>query len=249
MKIVSFVNKKGGVGKTTICLNLAAILASKNKKVLILDNDGQCNITKTFNLEHSPKTLYNVILNEESLFSVIQKTNIENLDVVPNNKFYQDALMKITTVKNRELRLKVALENLNLSYDYIFIDCNPSMDLGVLNALAASDEVIIPLDISAYSLEGLTDLISFINAIKKNINSSLEIKSFILNNIDRRTKLHLEIESAINKIYPNKLAKVTLSLSSIFSKMQFKKETLINNKLSKSYLEYNKLIKELGYLG
>lgn len=247
MNVVSFVNKKGGVGKTTICLNFASLLAAKGKKILLIDNDGQCNITKTFSLENSKETLYDVMLNEESLFNVIQKTRISNLDLVPNSKFYQDALMKIATTKNREYRLKTALEKMKLSYDYIFIDCNPSLDLGVLNALAASNQVIVPIDTSAYALEGLTDLNSFINAVNKNINNSLEIKSFILNNIDRRTKLHAEIEAAINQVYPGKLAKTTLSLSSIFAKMQFKKQTLADNKLSKSYLEYNKLLKELNY--
>ena len=248
MKVISFVNKKGGVGKTTLCLNFAAILASKNKKILIIDNDAQCNITKTFNLENSSKSLYDVMLNKESLFNVIKKTNINNLDLVPNNKFYQDVIMKIASASNREFKLKTALDDLNLKYDYILIDCNPSLDLGVLNALVATDEVIIPVDTSAYALEGLTDINDFINAINTNINSSLKIKSFILNNIDRRTKLYLEIQSAINKVYPGKLAKTTISLSSIYAKMQFKKQTLIDNKISKSYLEYNKLLKELNYL-
>ena len=249
MKVVSFVNKKGGVGKTTLCLHLAAILASKGKQVLIIDNDGQCNITSTFNLDNSPQSLYDVMINPEYLFSSIEKTNIKNLDVVPNKEYYQDAITHITSEKGREFKLRNAINNLKVKYDYIFIDCNPSMDLAFVNALVASNEVIIPIGVCAYSLTALSKVSNFIDKIKNKMNPSLEIKAFVLNDIDRRSNMDKSVAAGIDKAFPGKLAKTTISRSSIFTKMQFKKQTLVNNKLSKSYSEYKQLLKELGYYG
>ena len=248
IKTVAFFNKKGGVGKTTLCVNLSAILANKNKKVLIIDSDPQCNSTNTF-VNNPDKTLCDLIEKDESLFNIIQKTNIKNLDLIPCSKFFTDTILLINNKKNREFIFKNAIDNLKIKYDFIFIDCNASLDISVVNALVASDEIIVPLHSSSYSLEGLVDLQEFVDAIKINYNKNLKIKASVLNNIDRRTKLHLQVADVIDDTFPQLLAKTTLSQSSIFDKMQFKKQTIIDNKLTKSYKELNNLLKELNYFG
>ena len=159
MKIIAFVNQKGGVGKTTLSLNLAALLAEEGKKVLIIDNDSQSNITNTFFNEEFDNTIYNVILKDENLNNVIHRTSIENLDVVVNSLASADINLLLSTEIAREMKLKNALTKAKLNYDYVLIDCNPSLDLNMVNALVACDEVIIPIDCSAYSLTGLKNLV------------------------------------------------------------------------------------------
>ena len=162
MKIIAFVNQKGGVGKTTLSLNLASLLAEEGKRVLIIDNDSQANITNTFFNEEFDETIYNVILKDQDLNKVIHKTSIENLDVVVNSLASADINLLLSTEIAREMKLKNAVVKANLDYDYVLIDCNPSLDLNMINALVACDEVIIPIDCSAYSLTGLKNLVDFI---------------------------------------------------------------------------------------
>ena len=199
MKIIAFVNQKGGVGKTTLSLNLAALLAQEGKKVLIIDNDSQANITNTFFNEEFDNTIYNVILKGEDLNNVIHKTSIENLDVVVNSLASADINLLLSTEIAREMKLKNAVTKAKLDYDYVLIDCNPSLDLNMVNALVACDEVIIPIDCSAYSLTGLKNLVDFIEKIKV-LNEDLNIKGFVLNNVDRRTHLYVDIKEVIDEI-------------------------------------------------
>ncbi len=236
MKIIAFVNQKGGVGKTTLSLNLAALLAEEGKKVLIIDNDSQANITNTFFNEEFDNTIYNVILKGEDLNNVIHKTSIENLDVVVNSLASADINLLLSTEIAREMKLKNAVTKAKLDYDYVLIDCNPSLDLNMVNALVACDEVIIPIDCSAYSLTGLKNLVDFIEKIKV-LNEDLNIKGFVLNNVDRRTHLYVDIKEVIDEIYPGKLFKQEISLNSIFNKMQFRKDTIINYKKNKAAIQ------------
>lgn len=244
MKIIAFVNQKGGVGKTTLSLNLAALLAEEGKKVLIIDNDSQANITNTFFNEEFDNTIYNVILKDENLNNVIHRTSIENLDVVVNSLASADINLLLSTEIAREMKLKNAVTKAKLDYDYVLIDCNPSLDLNMVNALVACDEVIIPIDCSAYSLTGLKNLVDFIEKIKV-LNEDLNIKGFVLNNVDRRTHLYVDIKEVIDEIYPGKLFKQEISLNSIFNKMQFRKDTIINYKKNKAYTELKELLDEV----
>ena len=142
------------------------------------------------------------------------------------------------------MKLKNAVTKAKLDYDYVLIDCNPSLDLNMVNALVACDEVIIPIDCSAYSLTGLKNLVDFIEKIKV-LNEDLNIKGFVLNNVDRRTHLCVDIKEVIDEIYPGKLFKQEISLNSIFNKMQFRKDTIINYKKNKAYIELNELLDEV----
>ncbi|MDM0964778.1 AAA family ATPase, partial [Clostridium perfringens] len=236
MRVIALVNQKGGVGKTTLSINMAAILADLGYKVLLIDNDSQSNVTNTFLTEEPSKTLYNVMLRDIDLKEVIQNTGIKNLDIAVNSLESSDLNLLLGPKVAREMKLKNAIVKSKIDYDFVFIDCNPSLDLSMINALVAANEVIIPIDSSAYSLTGLNNLIKFINDVKV-LNSSLEINGFVLNNVDRRTALYKEVADVINQYYPEKLFKQQIGQNVIFNKMQFKKETIINHKDNKAYEE------------
>ncbi|MDM0953437.1 AAA family ATPase [Clostridium perfringens] len=244
MRVIALVNQKGGVGKTTLSINMAAILADLGYKVLLIDNDSQSNVTNTFLTEEQSKTLYNVMLRDIDLKEVIQNTGIKNLDIAVNSLESSDLNLLLGPKVAREMKLKNAIVKSKIDYDFVFIDCNPSLDLSMINALVAANEVIIPIDSSAYSLTGLNNLIKFINDVKV-LNSSLEINGFVLNNVDRRTALYKEVADVINQYYPEKLFKQQIGQNVIFNKMQFKKETIINHKDNKAYEELVKLISEV----
>lgn len=244
MRVIAFVNQKGGVGKTTLSINIASVLADLGYKVLLIDNDSQSNVTNTFLTEEPQKTLYNVMLNDIDLKEVIQNTGIKNLDIAVNSLASSDLNLLLGPKVAREMKLKNAIVKSKIDYDFVFVDCNPSLDLSMINALVAANEVIIPIDSSAYSLTGLNNLIKFINDVKV-LNSSLEINGFVLNNVDRRTALYKEVADVINQYYPEKLFKQQIGQNVIFNKMQFKKETIINNKDNKAYEELVKLISEV----
>ena len=244
MRVIALVNQKGGVGKTTLSINMAAILADLGYKVLLIDNDSQSNVTNTFLTEEPSKTLYNVMLRDIDLKEVIQNTGIKNLDIAVNSLESSDLNLLLGPKVAREMKLKNAIVKSKIDYDFVFIDCNPSLDLSMINALVAANEVIIPIDSSAYSLTGLNNLIKFINDVKV-LNSSLEINGFVLNNVDRRTALYKEVADVINQYYPEKLFKQQIGQNVIFNKMQFKKETIINHKDNKAYEELVKLISEV----
>ncbi|MGV1056214.1 ParA family protein [Clostridium perfringens] len=244
MRVIALVNQKGGVGKTTLSINMAAILADLGYKVLLIDNDSQSNVTNTLLTEEPSKTLYNVMLRDIDLKEVIQNTGIKNLDIAVNSLESSDLNLLLGPKVAREMKLKNAIVKSKIDYDFVFIDCNPSLDLSMINALVAANEVIIPIDSSAYSLTGLNNLIKFINDVKV-LNSSLEINGFVLNNVDRRTALYKEVADVINQYYPEKLFKQQIGQNVIFNKMQFKKETIINHKDNKAYEELVKLISEV----
>lgn len=244
MRIIAFVNQKGGVGKTTLSVNMASILANQGFKVLCIDNDAQSNMTSTFLTEEPKKTMYNVLLNDLDLNEIIQKTSIKNLDIAVNSIASSDLNLLLGPKVAREMRLKNSIVKAKLDYDFVFIDCNPALDLSMMNALVAATEVIIPIDSSAYSLTGLTNLVNFIEDVKI-LNSSLEIKGFILNNVDRRTSLYKEVAGAIDAYYPNKLFKQQIGQNSIFNKMQFAKETIVAHKNNNAFTELTNLIAEV----
>lgn len=244
MKIISFVNQKGGVGKTTLSINIAAVLAERGSKVLLIDNDAQGNSTTTFVAGELEKTLYDVVVNNIELKEIIKKTAIQNLDIAVNNLRYAEASLMLSAKVARELKLKSAIDNAKLNYDYIIIDCNPSMDLALINALVVTDHIIAPIDASAYSLVGISSLLGFIETIKI-LNKDINVASFVLNNIDRRTSTYKEIAMAINEAYPNMLLKQQIGMNSLFAKMQFARETVIENKSNNAYKEILNVVKEL----
>ena len=190
-KVISISNQKGGVGKTTTAVNLATALAAVNKKVLVLDLDPQGNATVSFGVERKnvPKNMYRVLMGEEMLSSAIVWTKIPNLSVVASSRDLAGVDYDLSNRASPQFFLKKAIEQNQLSYDYVFIDCPPAVGMLTVNALVASNSVIVPVQCEYLALEGLADLLKTIERVKKNFNSGLNLQGILLTMFDGRTGL------------------------------------------------------------
>ena len=180
-KIISIANQKGGVGKTTTSINLSTVLAKRNKKTLLIDADPQGNATSGVGIDQEIKlSIYDVLIDETEIKEAIIKTQIKNLDVCPSNIDLAGAEVELVSMMSREQRLKEKLDIIKNEYDYIIIDCPPSLGLITLNAFTASDSVLIPVQCEYYALEGLGQLLNTVNLVKKHLNKNLEIEGALL---------------------------------------------------------------------
>lgn len=206
MKIISVCNQKGGVGKTTTTVNLAASLASLGKKVLLIDMDPQGNAGSGLGLNkyRIEKSIYHALIGEVALDKVIRKTEIANMDIAPSNRDLIGAEIELVSAFARENKLKNALKEYSDNYDYILIDCPPSLSLLTVNALAASDHVIIPVQCEYYALEGISELVHTIDLIKQNINSDLQIGGIVLTMFDARNNLSHQVAAEIKNYFKEK---------------------------------------------
>lgn len=202
-KIVAFTNQKGGVGKTTTCVNLATYLAAYGKKVLLVDMDPQGNATTGVGYEKTSdmSTFYDVIAGEQKISDVIKETAIKGLDLVPSNVDLAGAEVDLVQMENREKVLKNQLEIVKNKYDYILMDCPPSLGLITVNALTATDSVIIPIQCEFYALEGLSQLMNTVRLVKQYYNPSIEIEGVILTMKDSRSNLVNQVADEIKKFF------------------------------------------------
>ena len=210
-KIISVANQKGGVGKTTTTINLSTILAKKGKKVLLIDADPQGNATSGLGVEKDVElSTYDVLVNDTKIEDTIQDTIIRNLKVCPSNINLAGAEVELVSMMSREQRLKEKLENVKETFDYIFIDCPPSLGLVTLNSFTASDSVLIPVQCEYYALEGLGQLLNTINLVKKHLNKNIKIEGALLTMYDVRTNLSNQVVKEVKKYFDNKVYKTVI---------------------------------------
>ena len=207
-KRIAIFNQKGGVGKTTTNINLAACLALKGKKTLVLDIDPQGNTTSGLGVSKRglEDTVYNILVDKDyDIRNAIIKTDVENLDLIPASVDLAGAEVELVQVDQRETALKKGLEQIKGDYDYIFIDCPPSLGLLTINSLAAVDSVLIPIQCEFYALEGVRQLVSTIDLVKKSLNPELEIQGVILSMFDGRTNLSAQVVQEVKKYFGDKV--------------------------------------------
>lgn len=206
-KIIAFANQKGGVGKTTTCVNLSAFLTYLGQKVLLLDMDPQGNASSGVGIEKTKetKTMYNVISKECYIDEVIQHTNVENLDIIPATVDLAGAEIDLVQMQSRESVVKNILEKISDKYNFIMIDCPPSLGLLTVNSLTAANSVIIPIQCEFYALEGLTQLMNTIRLIIHHLNPSLQIEGVVMTMKDNRSNLVAQVSQEIKKFFGNKV--------------------------------------------
>ena len=211
-KIISFSNKKGGVGKTTTASKMAAYCADLGKKVLLVDIDSQGNATTGLGFSKSAlkKSVYNVLIEDDNASSNILPTQVKLLDILPANVDLTGAEVDLVYKKNREHILKTALDKIRGDYDYIFIDCPPSLGLLTINAWVASDSVIIPLQSEYYALEGVSQLMNTIAMVRQHLNPNLQIEGVVITMYDGRALIAKQITAEIKKFFKNKLYEIII---------------------------------------
>ena len=200
-KAIAIFNQKGGVGKTTTAVNFSAALADAGKRVLLIDNDPQGNLTSGvgINKEELNSSIYNVLLNEVSIEECILHTAFDHLDIVPGSVELAGAEIELIEFENREYLLKNQIARVKDQYDYILVDCPPSLGMLTINALVAVDSVIIPIQCEYYALEGVSHLVNTFNLVIKSINSKLEIQGVLLSMFDGRTNLSIQVVEEVKR--------------------------------------------------
>ncbi len=210
-KIISVANQKGGVGKTTTAITLSSMLAKKNKKVLLIDADPQGNATSGVGAQKEvEQSVYELLVNDTLAEDAIYETKIKNLKICPSNINLAGAEVELVSMISREQRLKEKLEVIENQYDYIIIDCPPSLGLITLNAFTASNSVLIPVQCEYYALEGLGQLINTINLVKKHLNKDLEIEGALLTMYDIRTNLSNQVVKEVKKYFEDRVYKTVI---------------------------------------
>ena len=204
-KTIAIVNQKGGVGKTTTCVNLAAALKALGVRVLVCDFDPQANTTSGFGVDKvtASPNIYDVLVNGADISKAIVSTKYA--DVLPTNKALTGATVEMIAMDRREYRLKDALAQVADRYDYIFIDCPPSLELLTLNALCAADSIMVPVQCEYYALEGLSDLLSTVRIVKRALNPDIAMEGVVLTMYDGRTNLSLQVAEEVKRHFPGQV--------------------------------------------
>ena len=245
---IAIVNQKGGVGKTTTAINLGAFLADMGKRVLLVDVDPQANATSGVGVDINKieNSLYDLFNGTKDVLAVLYPTSIENLHLLPSSPDLSGLSVELMNVEGRELKLKNILAPIQDSYDYILIDCPPSIEMLTVNALVAANKVLVPVQCEYYSLEGLSRLINVLNIVKEDINPQLEVAGIVLTMFDPRTMLNKEVVNETQKFFGDKVYKTIIPRNIRISEApSYGQPISIYAKNSKGALAYKELAKEL----
>ncbi len=250
-KVIAVFNQKGGVGKTTTNVNLSACIANNGKKVCVIDIDPQGNTTSGFGVDKNilEHTVYDIILGDAKIKDVIVDTKFANLHLVPSSVELAGAEIELTNMENREIKLKQAIEEIKGDYDYVFIDCPPSLGLLTINSLAAVDSVLIPIQCEFYALEGVSQLMNTIQLVKKNLNPNLEIQGVVLSMFDGRTNLSIQVVDEVKNYFKGKVYTTIIPRNVRLAEAPSHGQPIIYyDKRSKGAEAYTELAEEFLYL-
>lgn len=246
-KITAIVNQKGGTGKTTTTVNLGAALAELGKFVLIVDFDPQGNASSGLgvNLEEKDGGIYEALAGQKSITEVIKKTNRPGFDIIPPGPNLAAANVELVNLEEREYRLKQTLLGLRSNYDYVLVDCPPSLGLLTINALVAADDVLIPVQCEYYALEGLGQLLQTVDLVKQNLQPSLDILGVLLTMFQKRIRLFEDVRSEVEKNFPYRVFKTVIPRTVRLAEApSFGKSILEQASWSKGARAYRSLAKE-----
>ena len=245
-RVITICNAKGGVGKTTTATNLSAYLAAMGRYVLLVDMDPQANATTGVGVAAKDPSIYHSFVDDQNPSQLIKKTSIFGFDILPASQSLAGATVELVTMDEREYRLKKILDQIRTNYDYILIDCPPSLGLLTVNALVASEHVIIPVQTEYFALEGLSQLLNTINLVRKGLNPDLQVLGVLLTMYDKRNQLSRQVLNEVNKNFPGRIFNAVIPrLVSLAEAPSFGKTILQYDPYSHGAKAYRALAQEI----